>query len=898
MLSGWAPWALAGLLVLAMAAGGAEPVKVFVSPAGRDDWSGRLAAPNAAATDGPVASLTGARDAVRKSRAQGGVGLVTVEVAGGVYRIEEPLRFAPQDGGTADAPVVYQAAAGARPVISGGRAITGWRKGDGPIWTAPVPGVREGQWYFHQLWVNGRRAVRARTPNTGWLRTAGQLPGFENPHEHRGKREAGLGFRYREGDLNAWPDLADAGIVLYHSWTNSVHWIKSLDEAQRLVTFSNRSGWPVGWWEANNQRYHVENILSALDEPGEWYLERSTGLLHYWPREGEDLTTAEVTAPVATQLLALTGDARIGLPVAHLTFAGLSFQHTDWQYPRETELDGQAATFLSGAVQANGAVDCRFEDVEVAHVGSYGVWLERGCKDNRLDRCLIWDLAGGGVRIGEGTTRSEAELTERNTVDNCFIHHGGEVFTGACGVLIQRSSHNTIRHCEISDFNYTGISVGWSWGYQDSSANHNVIDSNHVHHLGWGQMSDMGGIYTLGISPGTRVVNNVFHDILSYSYGGWGLYTDEGSSEILFENNLVYNTKTGGFHQHYGRDNVVRNNILAFSAEGQVQRSRQEEHNSFTFERNVVVFSQGSLLSGGWSNDKFVIDRNLYWRTDGEELDFAGADLEDWRARGHDGHSVIQDPGFADLARRDFTLPSGSPADQVGFKPFDFRQAGLYGDAEWVALPRSLQRPAMAFAAPPPPFAIDDGFEDTDVGQPPRMARVGNFEPAASIAVTDELAATGQRSLKIVDAPGLKHEWNPHFFYQPRYYKGIAEVSFAIRLGPGAKLYHEWRDASSPYKVGPSLQFEPDGRLMVGGQELLRLPAEQWLRLAIRYPLGKQTPGTWRLEVTVPGQDPKVFDALPTTGRPRTLDWLGWSSTATDARVFLLDDIHVAVVKE
>jgi parallel beta-helix repeat protein len=303
------------------------------------------------------------------------------------------------------------------------------------------------------------------------------------------------------------------------------------------------------------------------------------------------------------------------------------------------------------------------------------------------------------VRLGEVTLPdAPEEQAERNEVSNCFIHDGGHVYHAGIGVWIGRSSYNTVRHNEICDFLYSGVSVGWSWGYAPSTAHHNVIELNHIHHLGWVQLSDMGGIYSLGLSPGTVLRQNLIHDVLSYTYGGWGLYTDEGSGGILLENNVVYLTKDGGFHQHYGRENTVRNNVFAFSfGRGQVVRSREETHMSFTFDRNIVYYKHEPLLGGSWrSENAFELDKNVYWNVTGRTPEFPGGlSLAQWQAKGYDVHSVVADPKFVDPEHFDFRLQPDSPALKLGFEPIDTSQIGLVGSPAWVELPRQVQRPAM-----------------------------------------------------------------------------------------------------------------------------------------------------------------------------------------------------------
>ena len=672
----------------------------FVSPQGRDTWSGRFAQPNARRSDGPFATLHAARDAVRRLKKHPrNDGPIRVLIREGIYRVQSPFVLTADDSGNRASPVIYAAYPGERPVISGGLPITGWkRQPNSPLWTTVLPNLRSGKWSFRQLFVNGRRCVPARMPNAGFFRTDGPGVPLKNRRAAQRNPKTKRSFHYRAGDLRHWSDLDEAVVVVYHSWTTSRHRIQSLDEADHLVRFTAPSGWPMGWWE-KNQRYYVEGIRAAVDRPGEWSLNRRTGVVTYYPRPGETMPTAEVVAPLTEELLRVDGDSAAGRFVEHVRFEGLAFRHTAWIMPAARVVDGQAAAGLKTAVvHLRGARNCRIERCEISRTGGYALWLDRGCQDNRVVQCHLHDLGAGGIRLGETALPGDPkQRAERNEIDNCFIHDCGQVFHAGVGVWIGRSSHNTVQHNEICDLFYTGVSVGWSWGYAPSTAHHNRIAFNHIHHLGWGQLSDMGGIYTLGVSPGTVLIQNRIHDVLAYSYGGWGLYTDEGSSGILIENNIVYRVKDGAFHQHYGRENVLRNNILALSATaGQLRRSRQESHRSFTIERNIIYSSAVPMLTGAWSDGHFQLDRNLYWDAGGKAPLFPGGlSFAQWQKKGFDRHSRVADPKFVNPARFDFRTQPDSAARAMGFHPIDTGKIGLTGPPEWTELPKRVQRPRM-----------------------------------------------------------------------------------------------------------------------------------------------------------------------------------------------------------
>ncbi len=888
------------------------PVDFHVSPAGNDTWSGTRAEPSAARDDGPFATIGRAQAAVRKLlRGLPEPRPVTVVLRGGVYRIEEPLVFTPEDGGSPENPVVYRALEGEQPVISGGRLLGAWREGPEGTWVTDVPEVAAGEWFFSQLFVDGARRPRCRLPNSGYLRIAGPLA----PKPKRGtaewkSKECRSGFYFEPGDVREWPDREGANVFLFHSWTTSVHWIREIDEEKRTLRFTAGSGWPVAYWE-KNARYYLENVRAGLDQPGEWYLDRRAGRLHYVPMPGEVLADFTAVAPVAKQLLRLEGEAELGLYVENIHFKGISFRHSAWDLPRDKAHDGQAGISLTGAIYTRGARNCRFENIEVAHVGSYGVWFARGSRNNLLIHSELRDLAGGGVKIGETfTEKNAAAACGENRVENCFIHDGGHLSRAGIGVWVGRSSYNTIRHNEICDFDYSAVSLGWSWGYAASSANHNTVEYNRMHHIGNGVLSDMGGVYCLGISPGTVLRGNVMHDIFSYSYGGWGLYTDEGSSRILMENNIVYNTKSGGFHQHYGRENIVRSNILAFSREGQIIRSREENHLSFTIENNVVVFDNGQPLGGNWKNGNYRFVSNLYWDVTRKPFAFAGYDLQDWQEEGQDTDSVVADPGFRDAEKFDFRPRRGSPVLTYGIDPEAIlEKVGLYGDKAWTEKPAQVTHRSLDPDMKPPRKAprpnvlqrIDATLEDLKVGDSVPFARASGQEKGASIRVSDEVAADGKHSLKFTDAEGLPYNWQPHLSTTPFWSKGTVKGSFDILLRPGAVFWHEWRDRSSPYRVGPSLRFTAAGDLQVRTRDpegkpitrtLLRYPTEQWIRVELSCTVGRAHAGTYELAVTLPGQEKQTFE-LSTVSR----DWnacmvMVFVSEATKRTEFFLDNIH------
>jgi len=928
---GWWPALAWGVAVSCQFATGetARAVRWYVANDGNDAWSGRLAEPNQGKTDGPFASITRARDAIRQLKAQAGLTTpVEVLLRGGTHCLREPFLLGPEDSGTEACPVTYQAYPGERPVLSGGRSITGWRKGDGPLWTATVPEVREGKWHSNQLFVNGQRRTRARHPNEGFLRSDGP-PRFTDEQREaivaananrkiNFKADAILskfGLRYRKGDIQRWGNLDDVTLHVMHAWTSGVHWIASLDEDHRTVRFTGPSRFPSSHFE-RQMPYFVEHVREALDAPGEWYLDRKTGVLTYSPQANEDMGASDAVLSVLKQLVRFKGEPEMGLFVEWLTFRGLSFQHADWgPLDRAWENDGFSSVhFLDAAVGGAGLRHCVFDRCEITRCGGYGLYLLAGSAFNRVQQCEIHDVGGGGILIGSRWSPYETygsaippddaptdQLAHHNVVDNCFIHGGGKVFFGVVGVFVAHAPHNTLRHNEICDMPYTGIAVGRRLDYKFSHARHNTVEFNHIHHLGNGVMSDMAGVYTEGISPGTRIRHNFIHDVNHYRYGAWGLYCDQASSGIELDHNLCLRCMAGGYMQNVGVDNVVRNNVFAFNAPGQPFSSGRWKPgltptNSMSIVRNIIQTDTGEVLGYHWSKeDKFRFDFNLYWTPANVALRFKEWTWDEWRAMGQDAHSVIADPLFVNAAGGDFRLRPGSPAEKLGFEPIDVSAIGLYGEADWAARPRGLTFKPFAPIAPPPPDQVEDDFEDTPVGQKADGAVTFGEGQGASIRVTGEAAAPGgRRSLKFTDAPGLSKPHWPWLAYQPKASGVTAKLSFDLRVDKGSLVWHEWRTPGAAYKIGPSIQVA-NGQVKVGSRALTTLPLGAWVRVEITSPIKAENDGVYEMSLSGPDGRAQRFSGLPFgSGKEFTeLGWLGFVSLAETRAVFYIDNIRL-----
>ncbi|MFW6101764.1 MAG: right-handed parallel beta-helix repeat-containing protein [Bacteroidota bacterium] len=648
--------------------------EIHVSPDGDDS--------NAGTQEAPFQTLERAKNELKRRISEKEKGSLKVVLHDGTYTLQEPLVFTKDFGGNQEVEVIWQAAPGAEPVISGARSME-------LMPTAKVCSLSfSGPEELFDIYVNGERALRARSPDSGFFR-------FEDVKEEvlvKGdgrvpeKAEQQLFFPEKATkDLSGLSssELQDVRFHAFFKWDNTIRYLSG--KSENAGVFKTKGAGMKPWNPMKEgTRFFIENYKDALDAPGEWYASKSNGQtkLYYIPEISEKNQSISFDIPMLEKLLVIKGTT--GKKVNNITFKGIRFHHSNYSLPRSGFEPAQAANTIGAALEIDHAEHIVFENCEIAHTGQHGIWFRKGTEDCVMKRCYVHDLGAGGVRIGDTQIPEDSSnVTGNILVENCIIQGGGYNFPSGVGVWIGHSGNNRILHNDIGNFRYSGVSVGWVWGYSHSPAKNNHINYNRIHHIGWALLSDMAGVYTLGKSEGTEVNNNVVHEIHAYSYGGWGLYTDEGSSDITMKNNLVYNTKTGGFHQHYGRENNITNNIFAFADMYQVQATRVEDHRSFTFENNIVVGREGEMLAGPWKEIRVKMDSNCYWYKGEKSFDFVGLSFEEWKARtGHDENSIIADPGTINTNEGTYTLNDGI-SEKIGFVPFDPEEAGVYGSAEW-----------------------------------------------------------------------------------------------------------------------------------------------------------------------------------------------------------------------
>jgi parallel beta-helix repeat protein len=693
---------------------------LYVSTEGHAGASGKI--------DAPLPSLAAARDKIRELRQSGDKSAMTVKVRGGTYFLEETFVLTPEDSGTKALPVTYEAYPGERVVISGGRRIVGGaRQVQGPRADAANGGAQaqgqarrqrptdmgpdpadpraaRGPWVapvsfdFNELFVDGKRATRSRSPNQGYYRVDGSF-----------LKTSPLTFKYSNNSIKKdWAERGNVEVTVLCSWQAAKGRIAAVDDVAHTVELAATGPMPT-FRNYKECYYWIENAPELLDNQNEFYVDTKAGTVKYIPAQKDDPTNQERVAPFLEQLVRIKGEPENGKLVHDVVFRGFDFRHAEWKVPEKGYEGRQAASTVPAAFEAEGAENVTIDHCTFSQMGLYAVSFGRGCYRNRVTGNEIFDMGAGGVKIGEllkdRERPNEAERSGGNLVADNHMHQLGRMYPDAVGVLVGQSRDNTITHNHIHDLYFSAISVGWSWLYNKTELRNNIVEFNHLHDLGHDIMSDLGGIYTLGEQPGTVLRNNLIYDVEGLLYGGWGIYLDQSSRYMTVEKNIVYNCSHAGFNLNYGKDDLIRNNVFAFNRDYQMTRNRADMPLSLTIERNIVYFDRGPLLGNNWTG-ALKMDKNIYWNTQNREIRPADKSWKEWQASGMDVHSIIADPLFVNAANFDFRLKPNSPALKLGFQQIDMStvgpriQVGPSGMTAFTAKRAVASKPAVASAKP------------------------------------------------------------------------------------------------------------------------------------------------------------------------------------------------------
>ena len=621
------------------AAGADAPAAVFyVAPGGNDAWSGTRS--EATADDGPFATLEAARDAARKAEAGRPRRIV---VAGGRYFLKATLVLDGRDSGLAVEP-----AAGARPVLVGGRRIEGWRKDGDRFWAAAVPEAKGRAWDFRMLVVNGRFCPRARVPGDGhfthlsrfdvpWMSTTG------GGWKRKPTTEELTTMAYRPEDLEPWLDPANAEVTVYHMWDESVAGVAKIDTQAHTLTFTNPLGHPPGAFGVT--KYVVWNVREGMTAPGQWYLDRSAGKVVYWPLEGEDVAAADVLAPTLECLIRLAG--RKEAPVADVTIRGLALTVTNT--PLRT--GGFGAFHFDGALVMRETRGGLLQDLVITNVNGHGVRTDAAA-GVRVEGCEVHHTGACGLLVrGDGAV----------VADN-LVHHVGLAYPSGIGIA-GGGKGNRIVHNAVHDTTYTAINY---------SGEDVCIEANRL----WRAMlvlHDGGGIYCF--APRRLVMRgNFIHDIPDTGgYGSSAYYLDERAEDCVVEGNLSLRVARPS-HNHMAKNNTVRGNVFVCDGDAAVTFPRSS---GYTFEKNVVV-AEGKITFSNPDGMTACRDNVLFskaGKVEGQKLrDYSAAGTE---PLGPGGANVLADPRLVDGWEKGVVrFAPDSPALKLGIAPIDVSGAG------------------------------------------------------------------------------------------------------------------------------------------------------------------------------------------------------------------------------
>ena len=574
--------------------------EIWISPKGSDFNDGTRQSPKATLTS----ALRQAREWRRTedNRIQGGI---TIYMEGGTYAFYEPFFIRPEDSGTKESPTIIRSVGDEKVILSGGISINGWKK-QGKVWVADVPVFNGRPLDFRQLWVNGKKAVRARDVED--FEKMNRICSVDEKNEILYVPAVSIRRLIdNKGNLKA----KYAEMVLHQMWCVANLRIRSVEvqgdsaairfhQPESRIQFEHPWPRPMVTTDGHNSAFYLTNARELQDVPGEWYHDIDARKVYYYPREGEKMQEAEVIVPAVETLVRVEGT--LDRPVRHIRFEKITFSYTTWMRPSEKgHVPLQAGMYLTdgyliepkmqrdylnhpldnqgwlgrpaAAVRVVAARQIDFERCRFEHLGSTGLDYEEAVQGGVVRGCLFRDIAGNGLLVGSFSPAAHEthlpydpadrrEVCTQQQINNCYFTEIGNEDWGCLAIAAGYVGDVNIEHNEISEVPYSGISLGWGWTQTVNCMRNNRVHANLIHHYAK-HMYDVAGIYTLGSQPKSYVTENCVHSIYKPGYvhdpNHWFyLYTDEGSAFITVRDNWTEGEKY--LQNANGPGNVWENN--------------------------------------------------------------------------------------------------------------------------------------------------------------------------------------------------------------------------------------------------------------------------------------------------------------------------------------------------
>ena len=574
--------------------------EIWISPKGSDFNDGTRQFPKATLTS----ALRQAREWRRTedNRIQGGI---TIYMEGGTYAFYEPVFIRPEDSGTKESPTIIRSVGDEKVILSGGISINGWKK-QGKVWVADVPAFNGRPLDFRQLWVNGKKAVRARDVED--FEKMNRICSVDEKNEILYVPAVSIcRLIDNKGNLKA----KYAEMVLHQMWCVANLRIRSVEvqgdsaairfhQPESRIQFEHPWPRPMVTTDGHNSAFYLTNARELQDVPGEWYHDIDARKIYYYPREGEKMQEAEVIVPAVETLVRVEGT--LDRPVCHIRFEKITFSYTTWMRPSEKgHVPLQAGMYLTdgyridpkmqrnylnhpldnqgwlgrpaAAVRVVAARQIDFERCRFEHLGSTGLDYEEAVQGGVVRGCLFRDIAGNGLLVGSFSPAAHEthlpydpadrrEVCTQQQINNCYFTEIGNEDWGCLAIAAGYVGDVNIEHNEINEVPYSGISLGWGWTQTVNCMRNNRVHANLIHHYAK-HMYDVAGIYTLGSQPKSYVTENCVHSIYKPGYvhdpNHWFyLYTDEGSSFITVRDNWTEGEKY--LQNANGPGNVWENN--------------------------------------------------------------------------------------------------------------------------------------------------------------------------------------------------------------------------------------------------------------------------------------------------------------------------------------------------